>query len=334
MSESEQTETSRTRPVGEPAERIPGLLATEEYVEQAYFYRILSERLSQNVPLQELLAHAKEELLSTTKLPMAIDFFLSEVRHNGTMATAMARLDHYFTPFQTYVIASAEDDHGRFDMRVAVEILRKEAEFRQGTPSRPATFLFQFEVLARNRLRYESGLDAISQDPIYDTPWRNWIQTVRRQLGLVDFADMVYVRSAYFVQRSAKRAASQSALGLLPRPVGEESPALEPELEKDVEAVLFGEKEGKIALANRRKDPLFLFAALQRQLNYPAVPRPKPIDETIHRIPILEKRVERLETRLKFMEEEQRKGAIDLSKFYSHPGVEPPVNLAADPPEN
>jgi hypothetical protein len=24
------------------------------------------------------------------------------------------------------------------------------------------------------------------------------------------------------------------------------------------------------------------------------------------------------------MEEEQRKGAVDLSKFYAHPGVEPP----------
>ena len=33
--------------------------------------------------------------------------------------------------------------------------------------------------------------------------------------------------------------------------------------------MLFGEKEGKIAWANRKKDPLYLFAALQRHLGYP-----------------------------------------------------------------
>jgi hypothetical protein len=240
-----------------------------------------------------------QELLSTTKLPMAIDFFLSEVRHQGTMASAMSRLGHYFTPFQTYLVASAEDELGRFDMRVAVEILHREAEFRQGNPTRPAAFLFQFEVLARNRLQYERGLDAIAEDPIYDEPWRDWIRTVRRQLGLVDFADMVYVRSAHFVRRE-----------------DDESEADKP--------VLFGAKEGQIAKANRRKDPLFLFAALQRQLNYPAVPRQKPVDSTADLVPKMLKRIERLELRLKFMEEEQRKGAVDLSKFYAHPGVEPP----------
>ena len=34
---------------------------------------------------------------------------------------------------------------------------------------------------------------------------------------------------------------------------------------------LFGEKEGKIAKASRGRDPLYLFAALQRQLGYPEV---------------------------------------------------------------
>ena len=42
---------------------------------------------------------------------------------------------------------------------------------------------------------------------------------------------------------------------------------------------LFGEKEGKIARANRGRDPLYLFSALQRQLGYPEVPRPRRPDE-------------------------------------------------------
>ncbi len=58
-----------------------------------------------------------------------------------------------------------------------------------------------------------------------------------------------------------------------------------------------------------------MFAALQRHLNYPLAPRPKPVDESRHILPLLLRRVERLETRLKLLEEEQ-KGGIDLTKFF------------------
>jgi hypothetical protein len=80
--------------------------------------------------------------------------------------------------------------------------------------------------------------------------------------------------------------------------------------------VLFGEKEGKIAFANRQKDPLFLFAALQRHLGYPPVPRPKPVDDSPQLIPLLMRKLERVEQRLKLLEEEQREGAFDITKFY------------------
>ena len=90
-------------------------------------------------------------------------------------------------------------------------------------------------------------------------------------------------------------------------------------LGEDAEAdypILFGEREGKIAFANRRKEPLFLFAAMQRHLGYPAVPRREVRDTAIEMIPQMHRRIERLETRLKFMEDEQRQG-IDITKFYS-----------------
>jgi hypothetical protein len=85
--------------------------------------------------------------------------------------------------------------------------------------------------------------------------------------------------------------------------------------------VLFGSREGKISLANRRKDPLMLFAALQRQLGYPVVPRQKPVDETVDLVPQLLRRLERLEGRLKLVEDEQR-GGIDISEFYQPPPPE------------
>ena len=97
-------------------------------------------------------------------------------------------------------------------------------------------------------MHYDAGLGAMAEDPIFDQPWRDWVLTVRRQVGLVELADMIYVRSEHYQQDNQQDASSKLAL--------------------------FGEKEGRIALANRKKDPLLLFAALQRQLGYPQVPRP------------------------------------------------------------
>jgi hypothetical protein len=271
-------------------------LDREEYVEQAHFFQALAERLPQNMPLQDLLAQLQDEILATTKLPMALSFLLGELKHAGVISTAMAKLPHYFTPFQTYVVQEAEAERGRFDMRVAIELLRFQADYLARGATRQGMFMYQFECLCRNRLRYERGLDAMARDPMYDEDWHQWIMTVRRQIGIVDFADMVYVRSEHYLQRRVQRTGAR-----------------DPE-----KPVLFGEKEGRIALANRRKDPLYLFAALQRHLQYPKVPRPTPIDETQQIIPMLLRRVERLETRLKLMEEEQRQG-IDLTKFYGQP---------------
>jgi hypothetical protein len=80
-------------------------------------------------------------------------------------------------------------------------------------------------------------------------------------------------------------------------------------------SALFGEQEGRIAKANIGRDPLFLFAALQRHLNYPSVPRLKATD-TDQKLPgFLELRLQRIEQKLKVMEMETR-GGIDLSRFY------------------
>lgn len=279
------------------------MLEREEYVEQAYFFRTLGERLPKNMPLQELLRQTREEILATTNLPHAIDFLRTELEHAGVFGSAMARLPHYFTPFQTYVIQEAENERGRFDLRIALAILQSEAEYRARVPSPQGLFLFHFEVLSRNRLRYDKGLAAIAGDPLYDQNWREWILFVRHQVGFIDLADLLYMRSEHCEKR---RAAQRGG-------------PLEPE-----KPILFGEKEGKIALANRGKEPLYLFAALQRHLGYPAVPRPKPQDDSVEVLPLVLRRLERIEARLKIMEEEQR-GGLDLTKFYGeHPKFPPP----------
>ena len=105
-------------------------LEREEYIEQAYLFRGLNNRHDAEDPVQVVMKHLRDEILSTTKLPMAIDFLLAELSHVGTMATAMKKLSHYFAPFQTFLVSAAEDDAGRFDMRRALLILEYEARYR------------------------------------------------------------------------------------------------------------------------------------------------------------------------------------------------------------
>jgi hypothetical protein len=273
-------------------------LGVEEYIEQAHFFGALAERMKSGSPAQEILGSIREEVLATTKLPMAIDFLLSELRHVGAFAAAMGRLGHYFTAFQTFLMAEAEKERGKFDMRTGLEILRREAEYRAGGVGRPVAtlaglFLFQFEALCRSRLGYDRGLEAVAKDPSYDETWRDWILKIRRQVGMVDLADLVYVHSEHYTQR-------QNALS---------SAGGEPTL------VLFGEREGRIALANRKKDPLYLFNSLHRQMGYPEVPRAEVLSDEPSLLHQVARRLEQLEKRIQLVEEEQ-KGGIDLTKFY------------------
>jgi hypothetical protein len=286
------------------------MLEREEYVEQAHFFTMLAERNQMGASTQDLLGMVREEILTTTKLPMAIDYLAGELKLLGVFHTAMARLPHYFTPFQTFVISEAERDTGRFDMVLAMTILAREAQYRASGVTAQGIFLYEFESLARNRLGYDRGLAAVAGDPIFDAAWREWILIVRHQVGLVDFADLIYVRSEHYRHRQ------QATHG-----AGDEPSTERP--------VLFGEGEGRIALANRGKDPLLLFNALHRHLGYPEVPRPPKPDETPQLLPQLLRRVDRLEARIKLAEEEL-KGGIDLTRFYAPPGGDEPAKGPAD----
>ncbi|MBI1900622.1 MAG: hypothetical protein HYS13_05870 [Planctomycetia bacterium] len=285
--------------MSDAAPRRP-LLERDEYVEQAYFFRALADRMQQERSTQDLLVSVKEELLSTTKLPLAIDYLAAELKLHGALSPAMTRLKHYFTAFQTYLVQAAEAESGRFDMNMALEILYWEAKYRSENPTAQGSFLYQFEALCRNRLSYAKGLDAMAEDPIYDDAWRAFMAQTRRQLGMIDIADLIYIRSEYYAQMQERRRA-----------------------EPPTDPILFGEREGKIALANRRRDPLLLFSAMQRHLNYPAVPRPQRRQDSVNVLPGLVRRMERLEMRLKLIEEEQ-KGGIDLSQFMLQPPPPPP----------
>jgi hypothetical protein len=149
------------------------MLDREEYIEQAHLFQLLHDRLPDSVPLQDVLEQAKQELLATTKLPMAVDFFLAEMRHSGYLAPAMKRLSHYFAPFQAYVMEAAEDDRGRFDIRVAVQVLRAEAKYRAQPATPQGLFLFQFETWRGIGSAMIGDCLPSRRIPGYDADWRS-----------------------------------------------------------------------------------------------------------------------------------------------------------------
>lgn len=267
-------------------------LDREEYIEQGYFFRVLRERVAQNRATQDVLTQVGEEILATTRLPLAIGFLATELKHSGLLSSGFARLPHYFTAFQTFLLRQTEDETRRFGFDAALVVLQREAEFRTDNPTPQGLFVYQVEVLSRNRLGYEDGLRAMQDEALYDDAWREYIDVVRQQLGSVEFADLIY-------RRSELAAADRR------RSVPDYEPVRRP---------LFGEKEGRIARANLGKDPLFLFAALQRQLGYPEVPRPVAGEDVHATLKDTQVKLRDLEQRLRLLESEVR-GQIDLAEF-------------------
>ncbi|MDA1161760.1 MAG: hypothetical protein O3B13_01530 [Planctomycetota bacterium] len=274
-------------------------LDREEYIEQAYFWETFVTRMREGIPAQDIITQIQDEILSTTKLPMALDFLAGEIRHSGRLSDGMARMSHYFTPFQSFLMTKAEDETTRFDLLIALQILKAEAAFRASDKLSPqGLFIFQFECIARNRLGYDYGMQAIAADPSFDSTWRDWILWLRKQLGATEFCEFLYLRSDFAVDEKRR------ALG-------------DPEWQPP-HSMLFGVREGRIAKANRGKDPLYMFAALERQLGYPEIPRPTKKNEEMVFHPLVEQRFTLLEKRLAIMEQEL-KGGIDLTEFYKKP---------------
>jgi hypothetical protein len=266
-------------------------LEREEYVEQAYFFRTFRERLVERAA-QDVLDHLHEELLTTTRLPMAVQFLATELKHTGLLANGFAKLPHYFTAFQVFVVRQAEDERRKFPMGTALLALEREAHYKANAPTRPGLFVYQFETIMRNKLGYDAGIAAMAADPFYDADWQDYIDRVRRRVGVVDFAELVYARSELYATEQRRA-----------------NPEWQP-----AAPALFGEKEGKIARASIGRDPLFLFAALQRQLNYPEVPRAYARDDLTVKLDAIAAKLRELDQRLRLAEGELR-GSVDLSQF-------------------
>jgi hypothetical protein len=269
----------------------------EEYVEQVYLFRVFRERLKEGLAAQDILSRLHEEFLSTTRLPFAVQFLATELKHAGLLSPGLARLPHYFTPFQAFVVSKTEEEGLRFSMDTALQVLEGEARFRADQPSPAGLFVYEFEVLSRNRLGYEDGLRAMQGDGYFNDAWREYVETVRRSIGEIEFADLVYVRSEQYVK-------DQQRLGN----AGPFPP------------VLFGEKEGKIAKASHGRDPLFLFSALHRQLGYPAVPRIIHKDDPLVVLNAVQLKLRELEQRLKLLESDAR-GSAAAAQFLGKPDI-------------
>ncbi|QDU21232.1 hypothetical protein [Urbifossiella limnaea] len=268
------------------------VLDREEYVEQAHLFHTVRERLGENLPVQDILLAAHDELLTTTRLPFAVQFLVTELKHSGHVGSGFAKLPHYFTPFQTFVVTQAETAGQKFEMRTAFLVLEREAAYKAAAVSQAGLFVYQFETVTRNRLGYNPALDAMALDPHYDPVWKEFVAFARRQMGVIDLGQLVYLRSEQYVA-DVRRG--------------------EPTYEPPVPPV-FGVKEGKIGKASRGREPVYLFSALQRQLGYPEVPKPNQRDDLKTKLDVITGKLKELEQRIRLAEGELR-GSIDLSQF-------------------
>jgi hypothetical protein len=268
------------------------VLDREEYVEQAYLFRTVRDRLADNLPVQDILLAAHDELLTTTRLPMAVQFLVTELKHSGLLGNGFGKLPHYFTAFQAFVVTQAETAKQKFDMTTAFLVLEREAAYKAAAVSRPGLFVYQLETITRNRLGYVQGLLAMAADPHYDREWTEFVGFAHRQLGVMDLGQLVYLRSELYLADVRRN---------------------EPDYEPPVPAV-FGLKEGRIGKASRGREPQYLFAALQRQLGYPEVPKPNQRDDLKTKFDVINAKLKELEQRLRLAEGELR-GNIDLSQF-------------------
>jgi hypothetical protein len=312
------------------------MLLSEEYIEQVFFFESFIESIEDGVPTQEFLSSIRGELLATAQLYKAVDFMLTDAKYTGVLANSMQRLNHYFSPFQTFVIAESEREDGHLDFKIALQILAREAKYRSKIHSTQGVFFYQFEALCRNRLGYVHGLNMLIEDDFYNSDWKKWLTILRRQIGFVSLADMIFYRSKYYkiYQTNHKHHKIKNTKNNLWTTKSQNScqddnnnqndntsddfdsfDFLEgKENNADDVVVLFGEREGRIAFATRAKEPAYLFSALSRHLGYPSVPRKKNIVEEENITPVLKRRIEQLENRLQLLEEEQRNG-IDLNKY-------------------
>src|SRR5437868_13277504 len=118
------------------------VLEREEYIEQSYFFRVFRERVATNMAAQEVLERIHEEILSTTRLRLAIQFLATELKHAGLLSSGFAKLPHYFAPFQAFVIRQTEDERRRFSIDTALVILEREAQYRSAQPTAAGLFVY------------------------------------------------------------------------------------------------------------------------------------------------------------------------------------------------
>ena len=112
------------------------VLDREEYIEQAYFFRVLRERLETGQPTQDVLERIDQEILSTTHLPYAIQFLAAELKHTGLLSSGFGKLPHYFTPFQTFIVRGTEEENRRFPIGCgSAGVTAAEVEYRALRPT-------------------------------------------------------------------------------------------------------------------------------------------------------------------------------------------------------
>ena len=160
------------------------VLDREEYIEQAYFFRTLRERLATNLPAQEVLERVPrgDPLDHPAPLRHPVPGHRAEAHRAARLGVRPPAALLHAVPG---VRGAARPRTRGCDSacEAALLVLEREAAYRADKPTPPGLFVYQFETLSRNRLGYDDGLRCLAGDPLYDQDWRGYLEMVRQQLG-------------------------------------------------------------------------------------------------------------------------------------------------------
>ena len=269
------------------------VLDREEYIEQAYFFRASASGSPTTCRPRTSSPRLHEELLTTTRLPYAVQFLAAEIKHTGPARQRVREAAALLHPFQAFVIRQAEEEKQRFPMADGAAGAGTRGRVPGRAADQPGLFVYQFETIARNRLGYIDGLAAMAADPLYDADWRATSTSSAGRSATSTSRDLVYLRSELYVteQRRANPAYEPSRAAALRREGGEDRQ---------------GQPRPRPAVPVRRA------AAATRLPRGAAVTQRD--DGKTRSWSKIETKLRELETRLKLAEGELR-GNIDLSQF-------------------
>ena len=155
------------------------MLDREEYIEQAYLFRVFAERIAAGIAAQEALVSIGQEVLATSKLPMAIDYLVGELKLVGTLSTAMVRLPPLLHRLPDLRDATGRGGGGPVRHADGAGDARARGDLPRRGGDAAGAVLLPLRVPVAEPPRLRPRPRRVAADDIFDADWKAWIDDGR-----------------------------------------------------------------------------------------------------------------------------------------------------------